>query len=128
MGWLLEGPGAQVSNWGGCGIWGQRRNLFVWVSMRQQGTPAHPRAAAGWMGCLTPAARGSIVSLCVCTCVRMCVCVCTCAYWEYTFSLTAGWTWGLGAAAASPLSGYQIWTTPNTLALPEVFLKSPCNP
>lgn len=80
MGWLLEGPGAQVSNWGGCGIWGQWRNLFVWVSMRHQGTPAHPRAAAGWMGCLTPAAGGSIVSLCVCTCVRMCVCVYVCVH------------------------------------------------
>ena len=80
-----------------------------------------------WMGCLSPAAAGSVASLCVCTCVHVCVHVCACAYWEYMLSLTAGWTWGHGAAATSPLSGYQIWTTPNTLALPEVCLRSPCN-
>lgn len=33
-------------------------------------------------------------------------------------------TWGQGAAAASDPSGYQIWTTPNTLSLPGVCLKS----
>lgn len=94
--------------------------------MRQQGTPARPRAAAAWMGCLSPAAGGSIVSVCVCSCAYVCVRVCACAYWEYTLSLSAGWTWGHAAAAASPLSGCQISTT-KTLALPEVCLKSPCS-
>lgn len=34
------------------------------------------------------------------------------------------WTWGQGAAAASSISGYEIWTTPNTLSLPGICLKS----